>query len=437
MAKEYITFSCGHDGCVTVFGRSRDRERKLDYFREQGICPACWEKKRQEERAKAAAEAEEHAEKEGLPALEGSEKQIAWAMTIRDDFYKFANDHLPQLMEEMKVTPEVSRAIDIWVEGTLSVTSAKEWIDDRDYTSSRYLDARGVSEIFFRLGDYCCDAYGAGCDKEEEACAHILPSLSKNETLQLMKQLLHGKRPKAIKIETDREKEEKAENDVLCTLAPETARNNVPAKIMIEEDNGASRLSVKTPERNESVINTLRLLRLEFSDGVWVRKYAPGFDRLDDRVCEIAASLFKAGYIVILPRQELIQRVIDGDYKPYNPRRIGASDGKFHISWSRSGDYYDNAKRIPGAKWISSAGAIAVAKENYEYILDFAERYGFEILQPALDLVEEAKKNRLGVTVSEKIAEPEKLKASGKKRPDLEPEQSGIDESLLDSDEKQ
>lgn len=77
-----ITYSCGHKGTVDLIGKTEDRERKIYGYEHYGICPECQAKKRQEESNKNA----EIFQQLGFPKLEGSEKQIAWAETIRANF---------------------------------------------------------------------------------------------------------------------------------------------------------------------------------------------------------------------------------------------------------------------------------------------------------------------------------------------------------------
>ena len=38
MAKYNITYSCGHEGTVQLFGKSEERERKIKYYEEFGLC---------------------------------------------------------------------------------------------------------------------------------------------------------------------------------------------------------------------------------------------------------------------------------------------------------------------------------------------------------------------------------------------------------------
>ena len=39
--KEYITYSCGHEGTVQLFGKAADRERKIQYLQTKCVCPEC------------------------------------------------------------------------------------------------------------------------------------------------------------------------------------------------------------------------------------------------------------------------------------------------------------------------------------------------------------------------------------------------------------
>ena len=44
-----ITFSCGHTGTVELFGKDKDRQKKLEYFQKNGLCSECYKKKMREE----------------------------------------------------------------------------------------------------------------------------------------------------------------------------------------------------------------------------------------------------------------------------------------------------------------------------------------------------------------------------------------------------
>lgn len=87
MAWYYRTYACGHEGRENVTGKTEERMQRLDEIF-AGLCPECRIKQKDEEHAKANAEAEKKAAENNLPKLSGSEKQIAWANTIRMKFYE-------------------------------------------------------------------------------------------------------------------------------------------------------------------------------------------------------------------------------------------------------------------------------------------------------------------------------------------------------------
>lgn len=83
MAWYYGTYSCGHEGRVNVVGKMSERQWKIDRHFE-GICENCKAKQIEESNKKSMETSKEY---EFLD-LKGTEKQIAWANTIRLNFYE-------------------------------------------------------------------------------------------------------------------------------------------------------------------------------------------------------------------------------------------------------------------------------------------------------------------------------------------------------------
>ena len=52
MAIYNVTYSCGHEGTVQLFGKADARDRKIKYYEEFGLCTECYKKQKQEENAK-------------------------------------------------------------------------------------------------------------------------------------------------------------------------------------------------------------------------------------------------------------------------------------------------------------------------------------------------------------------------------------------------
>lgn len=71
MAKYTVTYACGHTGTIELFGKMNEREYRLKQLTDQ-LCPDCYNQQVSKEN-----------QENGLPKLEGSEKQINWAEKIR------------------------------------------------------------------------------------------------------------------------------------------------------------------------------------------------------------------------------------------------------------------------------------------------------------------------------------------------------------------
>lgn len=153
MAKYQITYSCGHEGEIQLFGKMSERDRKIAWLEREGLCPECYKAKKAAEREEAAKKAQSAAKDMGLPCLSGSEKQIAWAETIRKDALNAPNAvaailnivcALPEDKTEAMGTKleslmlsEQKTAEDILYDWYVSVacerTEAAWWIDNRYY----------------------------------------------------------------------------------------------------------------------------------------------------------------------------------------------------------------------------------------------------------------------------------------------------------------
>lgn len=46
-----VKFSCGHTDTIELFGKGLDRERKIKYLEEYGLCKACYRQQQEEKKA--------------------------------------------------------------------------------------------------------------------------------------------------------------------------------------------------------------------------------------------------------------------------------------------------------------------------------------------------------------------------------------------------
>ena len=121
--KYKIVYACGHIGTVQLYGKNSDRDRKVKWLESHALCQAC---QADENREKAQAAIKETANLD-LPNLEGSPKQIDWALVIRAKKVQEARIFIdPGVPEEIR---ERARKFYNWYTGQ---TQASWWIDHRD-----------------------------------------------------------------------------------------------------------------------------------------------------------------------------------------------------------------------------------------------------------------------------------------------------------------
>lgn len=116
--KYEVTYKCGHVGEVELFGKNADRERKLAYLATLE-CPECEHK-----------HAEETAKENGLVELQGSEKQIGWAESVRVEKIANAEKELAVCKDKAMVAKFMA-----WLKAQ---NVAGWWIDHR-YDNTRSL----------------------------------------------------------------------------------------------------------------------------------------------------------------------------------------------------------------------------------------------------------------------------------------------------------
>lgn len=124
MAKYIIKHICGHEKETQLYGKHTDRDSKFAWMQDH-VCPDCFKAQKEKERANKEKErqpeiqaenqlAEIFSQEMSLPSLCGSEKQIAWAQSIRRTVYRGLIDPPPEVIDLMGLEP-----------------SAKWWIDNR------------------------------------------------------------------------------------------------------------------------------------------------------------------------------------------------------------------------------------------------------------------------------------------------------------------
>ena len=138
MSKYTITRQCGHQETIQIYGKHSGRDNQAEHESTK-LCLDCYKAEQEAKRAESSANASKEAEAKGLPALTGSEKQIAWAETIR----AAAMAEIEPLRAAMAKVPAdhpnkkiAEVALEI-INKIVSRTSAHYWIENRTKTYDR------------------------------------------------------------------------------------------------------------------------------------------------------------------------------------------------------------------------------------------------------------------------------------------------------------
>ncbi len=128
MAKYTIAHTCGHQSEAQIVGPERDRASRRDWLAGR-LCADCY---------RAAQRTAAQEQTATLPALVGSDKQIAWATTIRAKIVAEAQTQLTDKLAQIETlaAPEDKRtqaraAFEGAYARLTSETAAAWWIDRR------------------------------------------------------------------------------------------------------------------------------------------------------------------------------------------------------------------------------------------------------------------------------------------------------------------
>jgi hypothetical protein len=146
MAQYWIKHSCGHMEHHQLYGPWSERDRREEWLKTQP-CQEC----KHEAESQAA---QDFAREQGLPALTGSPKQIAWAERIRKEQigkveteaakYRGMIVKLQALRELREAETQAIAAFEAAVAAVRAEASAAWWIDHRHDLGSELIRAKAV-----------------------------------------------------------------------------------------------------------------------------------------------------------------------------------------------------------------------------------------------------------------------------------------------------
>jgi hypothetical protein len=377
MAKYNVTYACGHSDTIQLYGKCRDREWKLSR-EEEKLCPDCYRAKIEADRQKQNAEAAEANQAAGLPTLEGTEKQIAWAETLRNNFLNHAKER-----------------IDYW---TKCIETGKD--DENCVIDIRRLERIRSSLEKYRLGYTLIMQHTAASwwidnrFMDIEALIIIDIDNAKKSASEPPKQIIEEAQAEA-------------------TIYPEKAVTGLIAEISIK----GNVLEATYLEKDESFREIVKNHGFEWKPG-WMRTIGKFNGSIQDRAAEIGNKLLAAGFPIRIYDEEIRRRAVTGEYQPepkwwIKARVEGDYKGWLSISWPREEkNYYDAARKLPGSKY--KRPNVLVPPESFQEVLDFATMYKFNISDKAREIIETARQLReKSLTIGVKVPKFERSPKPG------------------------
>jgi hypothetical protein len=392
MAKYTITHECGHTEEVALFGKSSERDRRIKWLESQ----PCRECLRNVEIDQAKSQGEEF----GLPNLTGSDKQIAWAITIRarkvtefsesteraygrrdmiladrEKYSKYSDKDLEDTMVKLN---RANSAME-WLYSTK--TDSKFWIENRDLTSQKLLNY----------------------------------ALKESESAIIEEECEDTKTPEII-------------------IVPE---NPTELGIVIVK---ACEVNISVAyQKNDKFRETIKLLgyRWDSDDKDWYKNLTEITGSEVDRAAEVANRLLRAGFTVVVDSEEIKDKAITGQFEPECKRWIIKADTDINevcieIPYGND-DIYSAAKKISGAHWQTKRGMM-VPVSSFEELDDFAECLGYKITLAANTAIRSADADYEALLLKRTtIAKPTELPTPRGIKNQL-PATGIIDEDLRDED---
>lgn len=325
--------TCGKTFEVTAFKQNSREARRFEEWAESSIteCRECEDKRIAEARAQENAEALESARQNGWPELTGSAKQVAWATAIR----KKEIESLRARSWHEKHAPLAAEAIDYIIR---EKTTAAWWIDNQGMPLLR-----------------------------------LIADLVKNPEQMA-----------ADQTEAQLASEAAAETEAIAE--PQERRHDGIVDIRAADDRVSA--AYRKDDSFRELVKALGY-RWNAAESVWFLTIGSKTGTAADRAAELGSRLLNAGFAVRIQDAETLRRAVAGEYEPTTSRWVAriAGTNDFIITWGREDSYYDQAKRLPGARY--DRPGIRVPGREYEAVLDFADTCGFRLTQGANALVDE------------------------------------------------
>lgn len=377
--------TCGKTFERVMYGNNRrDADGKAAWASEHFTeCPDCAEKRVRAEREAENAATAKNASEAGLPQLSGSEKQIAWANTLREKT-------LARIREICKPDgdPEHQASFERFLSWLIEThDKASWWIDNRNM---------GTREI-----DALVKAWAASAQDAPEP-----------ET------------PEEAALRKDAEAE--------MTVAPANPTHGGAVEITAAETAVLARY-----DRDDDFRAVVKGLGYQWDADrrAWRKAIGETTGAASERAAELGNKLLNAGFAVRIADAAIRTAAINADYAPEHLRWItlytgdGPHKGWLCVRLVRGDDLYDAARKIKGSQYVKPN--VAVPVKRWAEALDFADCYDYRISAAAQAAVDAERASV--VTVAPAAV---KVKEYGERLPEdiMATSAPGVLEDLTDED---
>lgn len=371
--KYEVTYACGHSGEVDLFGSSKERERMIWVYENRRDCPACEEEKKERANAESAKASEEL----GLPALTGSEKQVAWAMTIRYDALKNWSAYIASMKEK-----------------------SKKYLE-KENDPEKIEEDRKISEKFFKIADILETMLFREKDSAswwiENRCSEADGTYYrfKNEYKEEIERRMQEEQDASSKLASDAKEE--------ATIKPEGEVRGV-VKLTVADDKIEARY-VKDGAFRELVKE--KKYKWNEDTRCWFRRITVMTGSAQDRAAELINALLRAGFAVTCYDEQARAMAVDASFTPECERWILYEDeDTLKAIFPRDEKINDHVRYI-GGHWVRERGVYIIQISRVKDIEELIRIYGFSVGKKAQNAIDKAN----ALLDSAKTAYPSEVKS--------------------------
>ncbi|SFE92515.1 hypothetical protein [Peptostreptococcus sp. D1] len=344
--KRYGIFSCGHKDYIEINSKNSwkyDTEEKIKEHFEDNVCDKCRKERKEKLRNQEYEKALKNALKQELPELKGSEKQIRWAMTIREE-----------IMSECKTIGFAKR--------TESIINKLSFSDNEDeYRLSRKLARKENKE------DIVKEAYYNVFYNNTSSRMYIEDTLFDEVKKELFKLVYKEK--------FEQKEEMKMEIKKEATVVPS---GNIADSREIEVYSKDDTVYIKS-FMNE----TLRLISRDYGFvwnsqlKLWEKKIKEMQGNISDRIADVSNAFLNKGFIVVINDSIAREKAINGTYEAEHRRWIDFDNELLIVIHERNDNIYKSSRKIKGSKWDGNLKVVTVPLTSYLELEDLANKFDF------------------------------------------------------------